>query len=168
MEITFRNLINQESEFRKLYKWCSQEYIYEWFEQKKLSYEEIVDKYTNKLNDKKQDLLIIQCDGKDIGYTQIYKYDGKIDNYKNLYEYDLFIGDINYLSKGIGTIIVKEINNLIYSKYNADGIILRPFKRNIRAIKCYEKCGYKVINEYKGIDTLGNPEEIVVLLNEKH
>ena len=170
MKITFRNLNNEVSEFKQLYKWCSQEFIYEWFEQRALSYEEIVTKYTNKLNNKKQELLIIQCDGKDIGYTQIYKYDGTINikNHKNLYEYDLFIGEEKYLSKGIGIIIVKNINKMIYSKYNADGIILRPFKRNIRAIKCYEKCNYKIIDEYEGTDTIGNPEILTVMLNEKH
>ncbi len=170
VKITFRNLNNSESDFKLLYKWCNQDFIYEWFEQRVLSYEEIVVKYTNKLNNKKQELLIIQCDGKDIGYTQIYKYDNKINinNYNNLYEYDLFIGDKDYLSKGIGTIIVKEINNLIYSKYEADGIILRPFKRNIRAIKCYEKCNFKIIKEYQETDTLGNLEVFIVLLNEKH
>ncbi len=57
---------------------------------------------------------------------------------------------------------------MIYSKYNADGIILRPFKRNIRAIKCYEKCNYKIIDEYEGTDTIGNPEILTVMLNEKH
>ena len=56
---------------------------------------------------------------------------------------------------------------MIYDKYNADAIILRPFKRNIRAIKCYEKCDYKIIKEYDGKDTLGNPEIISVLLNTK-
>lgn len=169
MEITFRSLNNNNSEFKQLHKWCSQEFVYEWFEQRVLSYEEIVTKYTNKLNEGKQEPLIIKCDGKDIGYAQIYKYDYKIDikNHKNLYEYDLFIGEEKYLSKGIGTVIVNLINNMIYSKYNADGIILRPFKRNIRAIKCYEKCNYKIIDEYEGTDTLGNPEIITVLLNEK-
>ena len=56
---------------------------------------------------------------------------------------------------------------MIYLKYNADAIILRPFKRNIRAIKCYLKCGYNVIDEYNGKDTLNNDEIIIVLL-KKH
>lgn len=57
---------------------------------------------------------------------------------------------------------------MIYSKYDADAIILRPFKKNVRAIKCYQKCDYKIIGEYKGTDTIGNLEMITVLLNEKN
>ena len=57
---------------------------------------------------------------------------------------------------------------MIFSEYLADAILLRPFKRNIIAIKCYEKCDYKIIKEYDGRDTLGNPEVISVLLNTKN
>ena len=57
---------------------------------------------------------------------------------------------------------------MIYEDYNADAIILRPFKRNIRAIKCYEKCRFKNIYEYVGKDTLGNKERIVGLINKNN
>ena len=157
MLITFRDLKNTDNEYRQLHKWCSNKFVYEWFEQRILSYDEIVSKYQKKLKEKIQDLFIIKCDDKDIGLVQIYKYKD------NIYEYDLFIGIEEYLNKGIGTIIVNEINDIIYKKYKANSIILRPFKRNIRAIKCYKKCGFKQIDEYLGKDTLGNPEVITVL-----
>ncbi len=157
--INFRDL--SSNDFLKLYEWCKQEFIYEWFEQRILSYDEIVNKYERKLKEGKQDLYIIVYDDKDIGLVQIYKYND------NNYEYDLFIGEENYLDKGIGTKVVNKINNIIYTKYKADSIILRPFKRNIRAIKCYLKCGFKIIDEYLGKDTLGNDEMITVLMNDR-
>ena len=49
----------------------------------------------------------------------------------------------------IGDDAIRTLEN-----YNADAIILRPFKRNVRAIKCYEKCNFKNIYEYIGEDTL--------------
>jgi len=160
-KITFRKLEDNNENYIKLYTWCQNKFVYEWFEQRILSYEEIVNKYKKKLNEKKQELLIIKCNNKDIGLVQIYKYDD------NTYEYDLFIGEEEYLNKGIGTIIVNKINNCIYDKYRVNNIILRPFKRNIRAIKCYEKCGFKYESEYLGKDTLGNPEVISVLRKEE-
>ena len=158
--ITFRKLEDNSNDYKLLHKWCQNEFVYEWFEQRILSYDEIVNKYKNKLEEGKQELLIIKCDNKDIGLVQIYAYD------EDTYEYDLFIGEEKYLDKGIGTIIVNKVNNCIHDKYRVSSIILRPFKRNIRAIKCYEKCGFKNINEYLGKDTLGNPEIIVVLKKE--
>lgn len=70
------------------------------------------------------------------------------------------------MNKGIGKKVVDSINNIIYKKYNADSIILRLFKRNERAIKCYEKCNFEKVSEYVGTDTLGNKENIIVLLNK--
>lgn len=172
MDITFRCLENSDNEFKQIHKWCENEFVYEWFEQRVLSIDEIIDKYKNKLEKDIQKLFIIQYKGKDIGLIQLYKfeYDIKLDelkNYKSIYEYDLFIGENEYLSKGIGTDIVNIITETLYSKYLADAIILRPFKRNVRAIKCYEKCNYNLIKEYNGKDTLGNTEVILVLLNTK-
>ena len=168
-ELVFRELNDNEEEFKQIHKWCNNEFVYEWFEQRVLSLDEIITKYKNKLNNNKQDILIITYNGKDIGLFQIYKFERDIDlkeldKFKNIYEYDLFIGEEEYLSKGIGTKIVKQINELIYSKYLGDAIILRPFKRNIRAINCYKKCNFKLIKEYDGVDTLGNKEIISILL----
>lgn len=171
-KISFRNLEYKEQDYKLLYNWCSNSFVYEWFEQRKLSYEEIKDKYKNKLENKIQDLFIITYNNIDIGLVQIYKYNNnlKIEElkcYKNIYEYDLFIGEKEYLSKGLGTNIIKLVNKMIYRTYNADAIILRPFKRNIRAVKCYEKCNFKNIYEYLGKDTLDNDEVYVVYFNKK-
>ena len=166
--ISFRKL--KEEDFTKLYKWCSKKHVYEWFEQRVLSFDEIKNKYKNKLLNDKQEVLIIECDNTDIGLVQLYKFENDINlniTYNNIYEYDLFIGEEDYLDKGIGEQVINQINEMIYSKYNADAIILRPFKRNVRAISCYKKCGYKEINEYNGLDTLNNPELITVLISTK-
>ena len=170
-KISFRKLTRDD--FDKLYKWCQNDYVYEWFEQRKLSYEEVCDKYEHKLLLGKQELLIINYDDKDIGLVQIYKYENdtkikELEKYHNIYEYDLFIGEEDYLSKGIGKMVVYLINEMIYSKYNADAIVLRPFKNNVRALNCYQKCNFKIISEYQGTDTLDNQQTVLVLLNVKN
>lgn len=170
--ISFRKLRDTKEDYEKLYNWCKNKFVYEWFEQRILSYDEIVNKYKSKIKKKEQTLYIIKLNNKDIGLIQIYKFKNDInisylDKYKNTCEYDLFIGEEEYLNKGIGKKVVDSINNIIYKKYNADSIILRPFKRNERAIKCYEKCNFEKVNEYVGTDTLGNKENIIVLVNEK-
>ena len=57
--ITFRKLKNEKVDFQKIYTWCQNKYVYEWFEQRKLTIKEIEEKYKNKLKEKKQDLYII-------------------------------------------------------------------------------------------------------------
>ena len=62
MDVTLRLLKNNNDEFKQLHKWCKNKFVYEWFEQRILSYDEIVNKYKTKLKEKIQDLYIIECD----------------------------------------------------------------------------------------------------------
>ena len=168
-KIELMDFIDSNITYELIHKWCSNKFVYEWFEQRILTYDEVVIKYKNKLLEGKQKLFLINYNDITIGLIQVYKYEDtifdKLKDYKNIYEYDIFIGDSNYIHKGLGTKIVSVVNNYIYENYLADCIVLRPFKRNIKAIKCYEKNNFHVINEYVGKDTLGNSEEIVVLIN---
>ena len=41
MVISFRKVVNQDSDFKLLHKWCNKKFVYEWFEQRTLSYDEI-------------------------------------------------------------------------------------------------------------------------------
>ena len=45
MNITFRYLENKTCDFKLLYNWCKNEYIFKWFEQREPSFDEIVAKY---------------------------------------------------------------------------------------------------------------------------
>ena len=59
MKISIRRFKDNEEDYLKLYKWCQNKDVYEWFEQRKLSLDEIKEKYQKKLQEKKQELLII-------------------------------------------------------------------------------------------------------------
>lgn len=163
---------DQKENYELMHKWCSQEFVYEWFEQRKLSFDEIENKYKNKLLEKQQHLYFINYNGTKIGFVQIYKYDdkeiNKLNDFNNIFEYDIFIGESECISKGIGTKVVNYINKYIYENYKCDCIVLRPFDRNKRAIKCYEKCKFIKVDEYIGTDTLGNKEKVIVLLNKRN
>ena len=117
--ITFRQLKNNKKDLQKIYTWYQNKYVYEWFEQRKLTIKEIEEKYKNKLKEKKQDLYIIMYNGIDIGLVQIYPFNNDVNidtlkQYNNIYEYDLFIGEEQYLNKGIGKQIIKKINQKIF------------------------------------------------------
>ena len=48
-KIDLTRFTDKKDNYVLMYKWCSQEFIYKWFEQRKFSYEEIENKYKNKL-----------------------------------------------------------------------------------------------------------------------
>ncbi len=62
---------------------------------------------------------------------------------KSLAAIDFFIGDVDYVGKGIGVEILKSFD---YQGY--ENILVDPEIDNISAIKTYEKAGFKKIKEY--------------------
>ena len=105
-DIKLRSLVDSEEEYKRIHKWCQEKDVYEWFEQRILSYDEIVAKYKNKLYNTDQEVLIIEYNNKPIGLLQFYKYYGEIysfiKKYKDIYTFDLFIGEKDLYSKGLG------------------------------------------------------------------
>ena len=66
-------------------------------------------------------------------------------------------------SKGLGYKIITTFNGYLFNEFDAEQIILSPFSRNLKAIKCYRKAGYITESEYLGMDTIGQPEMISVM-----
>ena len=81
-----------------------------------------------------------------------YKVDEKMRmNYgysdENIYGIDQFIGETDYWGQGIGTLLVKSMTAFLLHKKGAKKVIMDPEARNERAIRCYEKCGFKKVKE---------------------
>jgi aminoglycoside 6'-N-acetyltransferase len=95
---------------------------------------------------------IVEYDGTPIGYIQFYKVDkeyrekyGYTDDSGKLYGMDQFIGESAYWNKGVGTQLVRLMVSYLIEKKGADRIVMDPQSWNERAIRCYEKCGFKKV-----------------------
>lgn len=56
--------------------------------------------------------------------------------------------DANYINKGYGTDAIKTLLKYYFESINMRTIYLDVATHNIRAIKCYEKCGFKIVKKY--------------------
>ncbi|MCX7711455.1 MAG: GNAT family N-acetyltransferase [Clostridia bacterium] len=56
----------------------------------------------------------------------------------------IFIGDKDYWGNGYGTDAMKTLVSFIFSQMNINKIRLTCYSFNGRAIKSYEKCGFKI------------------------
>ena len=74
-----------------------------------------------------------------------------LDVYKrqelNVYGIDQFLEDRSIWGKGIGTEFIKMILNYLVLELNVDSIVLDVKINNIRAIKSYKKCGFKILKQ---------------------
>ena len=155
-EIIIRLLENDDKDFHLLHDWLSSKFVYDYYgDSGEKDFEFVKEKYVRKLNDEKQYPCIIEYEGKAIGYIQFFEvnraeYDLSEDEYSKLGCYgkivfgiDMFIGEDGYRDKGLGTRALKMLVNSIFSKYEADIILIDPKTINLRAIACYRKAGFK-------------------------
>lgn len=100
--------------------------------------------------------FIIMLNEKPIGYIvgcDLYAYRTLCETPKGLFAnekpsvfcMDLFIAEEDYLNKGYGTEIVKQFAEKLFTEFKAKIIYIDPSLTNKRAIRCYEKAGFKFL-----------------------
>jgi len=79
-----------------------------------------------------------------IGWISHTYNNAKIENM----EVDIAFDSLKHTGKGIGTKIITKFTDYLNEKYNIKTFMIRPGKHNARAIKAYEKSGFRVIESY--------------------
>lgn len=138
-----------------LAKWLSDPLVLEFYEGRNNPFdlEKVNEVFYAPEDDEVQ--CIVEYEGKEIGYIQFYQVDDdtkKEYGYlnENVYGTDQFIGEVEYWNKGIGTLLVTSIMMFLIEQKRADRIVMDPQAQNTRAIKCYEKCGFKKVKMLPG------------------
>lgn len=151
-----------------MYKWLNYDFIIEWYSKKKWTLKEIEEKYLPYINKEKptQGYLILY-NNTPIGYIQTYKihdyqdYARFVDINENASGLDVFIGEQEYIHKGLGKYIIsKFLKEIVFSLSDAVSCILGPEPKNIAAIKTYEKVGFKYVKTIQ-VDDEDEPEYIM-------
>ena len=143
----------EEKDKSLLLKWLTDERILNFWEGKSAVFD--LDRVTEKYYSEEDIEIIrsiIEYDGVSIGYVQMYKLNEELLNEyeypltdKVVYGIDQFIGEPEYWDKGIGTEFMKLVLTYLTKEKGAEIVILDPHTDNPRAIRCYEKVGFKKI-----------------------
>lgn len=97
-------------------------------------------------------LLVLQDEP--VGYLQYYPVcdEGKSEyglaadaDADGLYAFDQFIGDPERWNQGLGTRAVSVLVEYLFRHKAARKIVIDPQARNPRALRCYEKCGFRKV-----------------------
>jgi RimJ/RimL family protein N-acetyltransferase len=86
----------------------------------------------------RQGFAIETLDGKHIGNCMYYN----LNKYKQEAEIGISIGDRAYWDKGYGTDAVTVLVNYLFEEMKLRRIYLHTLEENIRAQKCFGKCGF--------------------------
>ncbi|QQR84019.1 GNAT family N-acetyltransferase [Candidatus Peregrinibacteria bacterium] len=154
MNYTFKPVT--EKDFPLLLEWHNQPWVAENWNGYYTS-EQIEEEQIKKMKSSKDFAYIIYFEGRPFAYIQLQDCfecgDGWWPDEKpGTWGIDTFIGEEEYLGKGHSTKYIKEFLEKAFSEKNAKKIIVDPDPNNIRAIKAYEKAGFKAVETIKTPD----------------
>jgi aminoglycoside 6'-N-acetyltransferase len=142
--------ILEKKDNQLLAKWLSDPAVLEFYEGRDNPFD--VDKVNHVFYDEDEAVkCLVEYNDQAIGYIQFYPLDdeSRIDygygTDENIYGIDQFIGEVEYWNKGIGTFLVTSMVTYLIKDKKADRVVMDPQTRNARALKCYEKCGFKKV-----------------------
>lgn len=148
-QLIIRNLENRDKYY--LVKWLSNPTVLKHYEGRDNPFDlEKINETFYKSNTTKTN-CIFEYDKKAIGFIQFYPLDCETrilygyDDKRIIYGTDQFIGEVEYWNKGIGTLLVNTVVNYLITEEHAEKIVMDPRVENHRAIRCYEKCGFRKI-----------------------
>jgi len=140
-------------------KWLNNDYIYKWLCPNGEEHREAWLDEVNSRNDKYYYMkhFIVNCNDKEIGfclYLDCYfeqeyipeHYGITIDKKKSVYEIGYFIGEEEFLNKGIGKIIVRKLEEKII-EIGGTEILADPDEENIISIKTLLSNGFIKIKD---------------------
>jgi RimJ/RimL family protein N-acetyltransferase len=132
-------------------KWLTTDHVKEWWDDDEDTLEKVALHYGNAADGVEKFILIKESNGieENIGYFQHYHAPG------GAIGIDQFIGEKEFLNKGVGTIAIRLFVEMIKRRFQPQSIILDPSPANKRAIRCYEKVGfrhYETVKNENGAD----------------
>jgi RimJ/RimL family protein N-acetyltransferase len=92
----------------------------------------------------------------------------ELDNLNQTCEVGIFIGNKNYWGKGYGTEALFLLLNYLFTALNMHNIKLRVYSFNKRAIKSYEKIGFKTIGKIREALLRGKTRHDIILMDILH
>jgi aminoglycoside 6'-N-acetyltransferase len=137
MILKFRPLT--PADYPLMFHWLSMPHVREWWDDSDDTVEKVAAHYGRYEEGLERFILVDLTGGREkpIGYFQLYTApEGAVG-------IDQFIGDESYLNRGIGTLAVRHFVKMIVRKYKPSAVILDPSPANRRAIRCYEKAGFR-------------------------
>lgn len=128
------------SDFDKVLKW-SENKLLKYFASGRLpkDYKECESRYIKSSNLFNMIMAIEDKKGNFLGEIELSHIQWK----KRIAELFIYIGEQKFWGKGYGTDALQTFIKYIYHEKGFNNIYLRVYQNNKRAIKCYQKCGFK-------------------------
>ena len=158
------SLMDESKDYLLFLSWLSDLDVCQYYEgrTKPFTYEMVLEKFQERAKGIDPVVVgIVEWESKAIGFVQYYKTEPgeyheedvvDMAKYHNSYGMDIVIGDKSYWNKGLGTKVLRELCDYLFTKEQADIIFIAPQTWNERAIRTYEKVGFKKMKIIKNME----------------
>ena len=122
-----------------MHRWLNTPHVAEWWTDEGRQLDETIAKYSPRI-DGKEDVrcFVIVLDDAPIGYIQEYPAS------ENSVGIDLFIGEFEFLHRGLGASIIRQfLNDVVFADPAVESCIIDPSVSNRGAIRANEKAGFR-------------------------
>lgn len=143
-----------EADIPMLHEWLNRPHVFEWWggDDGRPTLEEVRDGFLPRvLVSEGVTPYIGLLDGRPIGYAQSYTAFGRDDGWwadetdPGVHGIDQFIADPQILNRGVGTALARALVDRLFSDPAITKIQADPAPNNFRAIRCYEKAGFRKV-----------------------
>lgn len=158
-----------EADLPRLADWLSRPHLQKWWRTDEITVERIRDKYLPRISGEDDARpFLVYIDHNPVGYIQYYHAWINQDWWPDKPEQgvlgiDQFIADEHNLNKGIGSRFISEFVQRLFVDPEVTEIRVDPRPDNVRAIRCYEKVGFKKVDHF---NTPEGPAVMMVLDRE--
>lgn len=158
-DIAIRLMQDDMQDYQRMAKWLTDATVLEFYGGRDNPYPlaKVLEEYRPKVlaeDDITPCLILYQTDA--IGYLQYYRLTkadqqdyGNYDMNESVATYgvDLFVGEPHHWNQGIGTKALSAALTYLFEHLQADKVLIDPYVSNVRAIRCYEKCGFSKVKQ---------------------
>lgn len=146
--VTLRSMT--EEDLGMLHDWLNRPHIVEWWGGERPSLEEVREHYHPcALAEANVTPYVGMLDGRPFAYAQSYVAIGSGDGWwqdetdPGVRGIDQSIGESALLGQGYGTLLVRALVDLLFADPRVSKVQTDPSPQNLRAIRCYEKAGFR-------------------------
>lgn len=172
-QVSFRPLVKPD--FPSMAHWLADPDVARWWPEEDLSLDAIAAKYEPIVRGEEPVRgYIMEISGKAAGYIQAYRVGDHPDYARQLkvpagaVATDLFIGESAWRGKGWGVAVLQAfLRQIVFGLHETDLAIIAPTPANTRAIRTYERCGFRWLKTVAVVDDdnpLESGDEYVMML----
>jgi len=151
--LRIRRLQDSPADVEVMARWLSDPRVLEFYEGRDRPHDEamIRETFVDGMVGTAEVPCIVEYQGRPLGYVQFYPLDAEgfaeygCDPQYATYGMDQFIGEPEYWGLGLGTAMISLVVAYLVREVGAERVVMDPVIENARAIRAYEKCGFRKV-----------------------